>query len=64
MSDAPLTPTPEEIKNGWTAEAIEDYRREREQATDLVGGLVVTPFQRPKPAPVIQSARTFNAHKW
>jgi hypothetical protein len=71
----PIEPTADDRRNGWTAETLAAYRREREAATapqlgkgrtglPLVGGNVVTEFERPKEPPRIESAFTFNPHSW
>jgi len=58
--------TPEERKTGWTETDLERYRAERDRAAaqstvgslNLVGGLVVTEFNRPRPrGPVLEGPR-------
>jgi hypothetical protein len=67
---APIEPTADERRNGWTAETLAAYRREREAAVapqhsaGLVAGNVVTPFVRPKPPVRIESALAHNPHQW
>jgi hypothetical protein len=63
--------TPEDIKNGWTAETLRAYHAERDAAAIVhggapVGGLVVTEFSRASYRPPIrhESARDFNPHHW
>lgn len=41
----------EDARNGWTLERLRAYRREREKASPIVAGNVVTEFKRPK-API------------
>lgn len=63
MKPADLTET--DIKNGWTAESLAAYRRERDKVADVVAGNVVTEFKRAKPAIKIQSGdRSYNPHRW
>ncbi len=57
-------PSPDEARNGWTAESLARYRAEREAASDWVPGNVVTEYKRPKPAVVIENCKRFNPHKW
>lgn len=40
--------------NGWTAESLAAYRRERDKVADMVPGNVVTEFKRGKPALVVE----------
>jgi hypothetical protein len=56
--------TPEDIRNGWTAEKLAQYQLQRDRASNLVGGNVVTEFVRPKPAIVVESALDHKPHKW
>lgn len=57
--------TAEEKSNGWTAESLAAYRRERDKVADVVPGNVVTEFKRAKAAIQIQSGdRSYNPHKW
>lgn len=56
--------TDDERRNGWTATALAKYRAEREAATDLTGGYVVTPFARAKQPPVHHNAHGYSAHRW
>ncbi len=58
--------TEEEIRNGWTAEAVAQYRAEREAAVPdhMVPGNVVTEFERPRPPIRIESATSFNPHSY
>lgn len=56
--------TSEEKINGWTAESLERYRRDRDKVADVVPGNVVTPFKRPKEAVKIIGAAKFNPHTW
>lgn len=57
--------TPEEQFNGWTAETLAAYRRERDKVADVVPGNVVTEYKRPKAAIEIQGAgRSYNPHNW
>lgn len=54
-----VKPSPDEIENGWTKESLAAYlrdRRERADAPELVGGNVVTTWDRPRPAIRIYSA--------
>jgi hypothetical protein len=61
----PVTPTPDELRNGWTAEAIEAYRAERDACTERVAGNTVTEFKRPDPPVRIESALAgFRPHRW
>jgi len=56
----------EERANGWSPEDLAAYRRERERAAgsivganELVGGLVVTEFERPRPrGPVLEGVNS------
>lgn len=51
--------------NGWTAESLAAYRRERDKIADVVPGNVVTEFKRPKEAVRIEGAgRAYNPHRW
>lgn len=56
--------TKAELTNGWTAETLAAYRRERDKVADVTPGNVVTEFRRGKPAIVIQGARGFDPHRW
>jgi hypothetical protein len=42
--------------NGWTAEKLEAYRRERDRVADVVCGNIVTEFKRAKEAVRIEGA--------
>jgi hypothetical protein len=56
-----LVLTPEETSNGWTAESLERYRRDRDKVADVVAGNVVTEFKRPKAGMKIEGAgRAYN----
>lgn len=59
-------PTADELKNGWDAESLERYRRDRDKVADVTPGNVVTEFKRPKPGPVIMGAglKAYNPHRW
>lgn len=59
-----MTPTKEEISNGWTAESLAAYRRDRDKVADVVPGNIVTEFKRPKEAVRIIGAAKFNPHHW
>ncbi len=48
--------TAEEKSNGWTAESLAAYRRERDKVADVVPGNIVTEYKRGKPAIQIQGA--------
>lgn len=48
--------TDAEKSNGWTAESLAAYRRDRDKVADVVSGNVVTEFKRPKAAMVMQGA--------
>lgn len=50
----------EDALNGWTAETLAAYRRERDKVADVVPGNVVTEFRRPKPAMRIEGSRGYN----
>lgn len=53
--------TKAEISNGWTAESLAAYRRDRDKVADVVPGNVVTEFKRPKAPMVMQGAgRAYN----
>src|SRR5437764_1168977 len=63
--------TPEERKARWTETDVERYRAERDRAAaqstvgslNLVGGLVVTEFKRPRPpGPVIEGSGMNSKH--
>lgn len=54
----------EDALNGWTAETLAAYRRERDKVADVVPGNVVTEYRRPKAGIVMQGARGFDPHKW
>lgn len=56
--------TPEEISNGWTAESLAAYRRDRDKVADVTAGNVVTEFKRPKPTVQIVGVTKFNPHRW
>lgn len=56
--------TDAEQANGWTAESLAAYRRERDKVADVVPGNVVTEFKRAKLGPVMHGARGFNPHRW
>lgn len=61
--------TPDDIKNGWTPEALAAYHAEREAAAvigsdRLVAGNVVTEFQRGKQFPRVESALRHKPHRW
>lgn len=45
-----------EITNGWTAESLAAYQRERDKVADVTPGNVVTEFKRGRPAVQIQGA--------
>ena len=49
-----MKPTKEESFNGWDAESLAAYRRERDKVADKVSGNTVTEFKRGKPAIKIQ----------
>ena len=51
-----IKPTKDEQFNGWTAESLEAYRRERDKVADKVGGNTVTEFKRGKQMVRIESA--------
>lgn len=48
--------TKAEISNGWTAESLAAYRRDRDKVADVVSGNVITEFKRPKPMLKIEGA--------
>lgn len=48
--------TKAERTNGWTAESLAAYRRERDKVADVVPGNVVTEFKRPRAAIRIEGA--------
>lgn len=48
--------TKEDAKNGWTAESLAAYRRDRDKVADLTPGNVVTEFKRPKAQLKIEGA--------
>jgi hypothetical protein len=48
--------TADETFNGWTAESLEAYRRERDKVADKVGGNTVTEFKRGRQAVQMQGA--------
>lgn len=52
--------TKAEVFNGWTAESLAAYRKERDNVVDVVPGNIVTEFKRPKPAMTLQGARGYN----
>lgn len=54
----------EDRRNGWTLASLRAYQQERESAFDVVAGNVVTEYKRPKSAPVMQGAMSFDPHKW
>ncbi len=56
--------TDAERSNGWTAESLERYRRDRDKVADVVPGNVVTEFKRPKAGMKIEGAARFNPHRW
>jgi len=56
--------SPEDLKNGWTPEALDRYRAERDAAASRVAGNVVTQYERPKPPIQAESALKFNPHRW
>ena len=68
MTSTPAStePNADELRNGWTSVALAAYRAERDEATDLIAGNVVTPFERPKLQPQHESAlsRHFKPHLW
>jgi len=49
-----------ERANGWTAESLAAYRRDRDKVADVVPGNVVTEFKRSKPAMQIEGARGYS----
>ena len=62
---------PEERAGGWDPASLATYRRERERAAarrtvgadELVGGLVVTEFERPRPRrPVLEGSGMNSKH--
>lgn len=55
--------TPIEEKNGWDEPSLKAYLAERDAGAP-VGGLVVTEFQRAKPAIKFETTRDFNPHRW
>jgi hypothetical protein len=55
--------TADQRKRGWTDENLEDYRRQRARAHDLVGGFVITPFIRPKRQPEFEHAARWSPLK-
>lgn len=61
---ASLELTPEEKSNGWTADSLATYRRDRDKVADKTAGNVVTEFKRPKPAVQIIGVTKFNPLKW
>jgi hypothetical protein len=56
--------TEAEISNGWTAESLAAYRRDRDKVADVVPGNIVTEFKRPKAGIVMQGAKGFDPHRW
>lgn len=56
--------TKAELDNGWTAESLAAYRRERDRIADVIPGNVVTEFKRGKAAVRIEGAAKFNPHRW
>jgi hypothetical protein len=56
--------TPEEARNGWTEAEIEAYRAEREAETKLVGGNVVTGWERPRQLPRIENTLQHKPHRY
>ena len=60
LASIPSMPAPiltaEEKSNGWTAESLEAYRRERDKVADVTPGNIVTEFKRGRPAVQIQGA--------
>lgn len=56
--------TPEEVRNGWTTEALEKYRASRELAAEFVPGNIVTEYQKPEPPVACEGVRAFNPHRW
>lgn len=53
--------TKEELSNGWTAESLAAYRRDRDKVADVTPGNVVTEFKRPKAAMKIEGGgRNYN----
>lgn len=59
-----MKPTPEEARNGWTEADIEAYRAERGGETKLIGGNVVTEWERPRRLPVIENTIQHDPHKY
>lgn len=51
-----IEPTEGEAFNGWTAESLAAYRRERDKVADVTPGNVVTEFKRGRPPVQIQGA--------
>lgn len=52
--------TKAETANGWTAESLRAYQRERDKVADFVPGNIVTEFKRGKPAVQIQGVRGYS----
>jgi hypothetical protein len=48
--------TPDEIANGWDAQSLAAYRRDRDKVADVVPGNIVTEFKRPKAMMKIEGA--------
>lgn len=48
--------TKAELSNGWTAESLAAYQRERDKVADVTPGNVVTEFKRPRPMLKIEGA--------
>ena len=48
--------TAEEISNGWSAESLATYQRERDKVADVVPGNTVTEFKRGRQPVQIQGA--------
>jgi hypothetical protein len=59
-----LKPSKDEQANGWDAESLAAYRKERDKVADVVPGNVVTEFKRGKPAVRIEGPRGFDPHRW
>lgn len=51
-----IEPTDAEKKNGWTAESLAAYRRDRDKVADVVPGNIVTEYRRAKASIRIEGA--------
>lgn len=61
LTPPPVEPTPEERKNGWTAEKLGAYIAERNRATR--NRILGDPSKSPRRLVVLNS-KTFNPHRW